>query len=84
MNYGFLKQIISAYDVVSGTFQWHAKQNEDVTGTYSVYHDLQTSNGGFSMCNYAQQEKGTFQRLEIYEHDTAQQWLKKGSVIWQF
>ena len=32
------------------------------------------------MCNQAQQEKGTFQRL--YKDDSAQQWLKKGSVIW--
>ena len=23
-----------------------------------------------------------FQRLKIYKHDSAQQWLKKGSVIW--
>ena len=36
MNYGFLKRIISADDVVSGTFQWHARQNEGITGTYSV------------------------------------------------
>ena len=33
------------------------------------------------MYNQAQQEKGTFQRLEIYQHDSAQQLLKKGSVI---
>ena len=38
-----------------------------------LYHDLQTSSGGFSMCNHPQQEKDTFQRLEIYEHDSAQQ-----------
>ena len=34
---------------------------------------LQTSIGGSCMCNQAQQEKGTFQRLEIYKHDSAQQ-----------
>ena len=45
---------------------------------------VQTSTGGSCMCNQAQQEKGTFQRLKIYKHDSAQQWLKKGSVIWQF
>ena len=28
------------------------------------------------MCNHDQQEKGTFQRLEIHEHDSAQQLLK--------
>ena len=33
----------------------------------------QTSTGGSCMCNQAQQEKGTFQRLEIYKHDSAQQ-----------
>ena len=37
------------------------------------YHDLQTSSGGSSMYNHAQQEKGTFQRLEIYKHDSSQQ-----------
>ena len=36
INYGFLKQIISADDVVSDTFQWHTRQNEGITGTYSV------------------------------------------------
>ena len=41
------------------------------------YHDLQTSSGGSSMCNHAEQEKGTFQQLEIYKHDYAQQWLKE-------
>ena len=34
---------------------------------------VQTSTGGSCMCNQAQQEKGTFQRLEIYKHDSAQQ-----------
>ena len=34
---------------------------------------VQTSIGGFCMCNQAQQEKRTFQRLEIYKHDSAQQ-----------
>ena len=32
---------------------------------------VQTSTGGSCMCNQAQQEKGTFQRLEIYKHDSA-------------
>ena len=45
------------------------------------YHDLQTSSSGSSMCNHAQQEKGTFQWHEIYQHDSAQQLLKKGSVL---
>ena len=45
---------------------------------------VQTSTDGSCMCNQAQQEKGTFQRLKIYKHDSAQQWLKRGSVIWQF
>ena len=35
-NYGFLKRIISADDVVSDAFRWHTRQNEGVTGTYSV------------------------------------------------
>ena len=52
------------------------RQNEGVKGTYS----LQASTGGSCTCNQAQQEKGTFQRREIYKHDSAQQWLKKGSV----
>ena len=34
---------------------------------------VQTSIGGSCMCNQAQQEKGTFQWLEIYKHDSAQQ-----------
>ena len=34
---------------------------------------VQTSTGGSCMCNQAQQEKGTFQRLEIYKDDSAQQ-----------
>ena len=34
---------------------------------------VQTSIGGSCMCNQAQQEKRTFQRLEIYKHDSAQQ-----------
>ena len=34
---------------------------------------VQTSTGGSGMCNQAQQEKGTFQRLEIYKHDSAHQ-----------
>ena len=37
------------------------------------YHDLRTASGGSIMCNHVQQEKGTFQRLEIYKHDSAQQ-----------
>ena len=47
------------------------------------YHDLQTSTGGSCMCNQARQEKSTFQRLEIFKHDSAQQWLKKGSALQQ-
>ena len=35
-NYGFLKRIISADDVVSDAFRWHHKQNGGVTGTYSA------------------------------------------------
>ena len=35
-NYGFLKRIISADDVVSDAFRWYTRQNEGVTGTYSV------------------------------------------------
>ena len=35
-NYGFLKRIISADDVVSDSFQWHTRQNEGITGTYQV------------------------------------------------
>ena len=54
----------------------YTKQNEGVTGTYS----LQASTGGSCRCNQAKREKGTFQRREIYKHDHAQQWLKKGSV----
>ena len=42
---------------------------------------VQTSTDGSCMCNQAQQEKDTFQWLEIYKHDSAQQVLKKGSVI---
>ena len=38
-----------------------------------LYHDLQTSGGGSRIGNQAQQEKGTFQPLEIYKHDSAQQ-----------
>ena len=76
-NYGFLKQIISADDAVSDAFRWHTRQNEGVTGTYSEYHDLQTSTGGSCVCNQAQQEKGTFQRFEIYKHDSARQWHKR-------
>ena len=34
---------------------------------------VQTSTGGSCMCNQPQQEKGTFQRLEIYKDDFAQQ-----------
>ena len=34
---------------------------------------VQTSTGGSCLCNQAQQEKGTFQWLEIYLHDSAQQ-----------
>ena len=34
---------------------------------------VQTSTGGYCMCNQPQREKGTFQRLEIYKHDSAQQ-----------
>ena len=56
-NYGFLKRIISAYDVVSDAFRWHTRQNEGVTGTYSVILlDVQTSTGGSCMCSQAQQE----------------------------
>ena len=33
------------------------------------------------MCNQAQREKGTFQRREIYKHESAQQWPKKGLVL---
>ena len=35
-NYSFLKQIISADDVVSDAFHWHTRQNEGITGTYKV------------------------------------------------
>ena len=35
---------------------------------------VQTSTGGSCMRNQAQQEKGTFQRLEIIKHDSAQQY----------
>ena len=35
-NYGFLKRIISADDVVSDAFRWHSRQNEGVTGTCSI------------------------------------------------
>ena len=41
---------------------------------------MQNSTGGSCMCNHAQQEKGSIQQLEIYKHDSAQQWLKKGLV----
>ena len=34
---------------------------------------VQTSTGESCMFNKAQQEKRTFQRLEIYKHDSAQQ-----------
>ena len=34
---------------------------------------VQTSIGASCMCNQAQREKRTFQRLEIYKHDSAQQ-----------
>ena len=35
-NYGFLKRIISANGMVSDAFRWRTRQNEGVTGTYSV------------------------------------------------
>ena len=35
---------------------------------------VQTSTGGSCMRNQAQLEKGTFQRLEIFKHDSAQQY----------
>ena len=41
---------------------------------------MQSSPGESCMRNQTQQEKGTFQRLKIYKHDSAQQLLKKGSV----
>ena len=46
-------------------------------------HDLQTSTGESCICNQAQHKKGPFQWLEIYKRGSAQQWLEKGSVIWQ-
>ena len=62
--------------------RWHARQNEGVTGTLED-HDLQTSTGESCICNQAQHKKGPFQWLEIYKRGSAQQWLKKGSLIWQ-
>ena len=62
--------------------RWHARQNEGVTGTLED-HDLQTSTGESCICNQAQHKKGPFQWLEIYKRGSAQQWLEKGSVIWQ-
>ena len=62
--------------------RWHARQNEGVTGTLED-HDLQTSTGESYICNQAQHKKGPFRWLEIYKRGSAQQWLKKGSVIWQ-
>ena len=35
-NYAFLKWIISADGMVSDAFRWRTRQNERVTGTYSV------------------------------------------------
>ena len=62
--------------------RWHARQNEGVTGTLED-HDLQTSTGESCICNQAQHKKGPFQWHEIYKRGSAQQWLEKGSVIWQ-
>ena len=76
-NYGFLKRIISADDVVSDAFRYILNKMKGLQEP-----TVQTSTGGSCMCNQPQQEKGTFQRLEIYKHDSAQQWLKKGSVTW--
>ena len=79
-NYGFLKRIISADDVADA-FRWHTKQNEGVTGIYSVISWSANLYCGSCMCNQTQQEKGTFQRREIYKHQSAQQWPQKGSVL---
>ena len=75
-NYVFLKKNYIGLMMWSLTYFDDTRQNEGVKGTYS----LQASTGGSCTCNQAQQEKGTFQRREIYKHDPAQQWLKKGSV----
>ena len=91
-NYGFLKRIISADDMVSDAFRWHTKQNEGVTGTYSanfyiiiiiiiiIIFILLVD----PACAIRLSRRKVLQRLEIYKHDSAQQWLKKGSVIWRF
>ena len=52
-------------------FRWQPRQNKGDTET-SKDHDLQTSYGEFLLCNQAQQEKGPFQRLEIYKYT----WLR--------
>ena len=80
-NYGFLTQIISGDDVVSDAFRWHTKQNE---GGYKNLQCKLLLVDPACVINNAQQEKDTFQQLEIYKNDSAQQVLKKGSVIWQF
>ena len=65
---------------------WSLRHFDDILNKMRELQEptVQTSTGGSCMCNQAQQEKRTFQRLEIYKHESAQQWIKKGSVIWQF
>ena len=64
-NYGFLKRIISADDVVSDAFRYILNKMKGLQEP-----TVQTSTGGSCMCNQPQQEKGTFQRLETWLRST--------------
>ena len=59
-------------------FRWHTGQNEGVTGA-SGDHDLRSSTGEFCMCMYtgAAGERSFSAAWNLWEHGSAQLWLKK-------
>ena len=71
----FLKRIISADDVVSDAFRWHNRQNKGVTGTYSV---IPWSANFYWWILHV--HSGSAGERYFRQHDSAQQWLKKGSL----
>ena len=56
------------------TMMWYPTHFDDILNKMKGLQEpaVQTSTGGSCMCNQPQQEKGTFQRHEIYKDDSAQ------------
>ena len=52
---------------------WSLTHFGDVLDKMKGLQEPTVQTGGSCMCSQSRQEKGTFQRLEIYKHDSAQQ-----------